>query len=300
MDQSLAMRLFVKVVEEGSFSKAGPHLGITQSTASRNIAALEEKLGTQLIRRSTRRLNLTEAGEIYYKRARQIIADIDDAHVAVGRLNDEPGGVLRITTAASFGRRHIAPLLGDFHARYPAVKVGLSLNDSIEDVIGAGFDLAIRFGALDDSSLIAKRLATCRSIVCAHPDYLETAGIPTRPTDLEAHNCLTFRVMPGHNIWHFEQNGRPHSVSVSGSLFSDNSDALLSAAVSGLGIVLLPSWMVSEDIERGTLVPILSEYDLMPRTTPMHAVFASNRHMAPKLRVFLDYLEEEFERQTWS
>ena len=300
MDQSLAMRLFVKVVEEGSFSKAGPRLGITQSSASRNIAALEERLGTQLIQRSTRKHNLTEAGQIYYERARQIIADIDDAHIAVGQMNDEPSGVLRITTAASFGRRHIAPLLGEFKSRYPMIKVGLSLNDSIEDVIGAGYDVAIRFGKLNNSSLIAKHLAACRSIICAHPDYLKEAGTPQRPGDLENHNCLTFRDMPGHNIWHFERRRKSYSVSVSGSLYSDNSDALLSAAVSKLGIVYLPSWMVSSDIQRKKLVPILQDYDLMPKTIPMHAVFAPNRHLAPKIRVFLDFIKSEFDTQIWS
>jgi DNA-binding transcriptional LysR family regulator len=299
MDQSFAMRLFVRVVEEESFSKAGSRMGIAQSSASRYVAALETELGTQLLQRSTRKLNLTEAGRIYYERARRIVVDIDDVYLAVRRLSDDPSGVLRVATPASFGRRHIAPLLAEFYARYPKIKIGLSLSDSIQDVIGEGFDLAIRFGKLVDSSLIAKRLTACRSVVCAHPEYIKETGAPREPDDLERHNCLTFRALPGQNIWHFERKGEVFSVSASGSLYADSGDALLAAAVSRLGIVHLPSWVVAADIEGGRLVPLLEDYTVMPKATPIHAVFAHNRHLAPKVRVFVDFLNEKFADRNW-
>lgn len=299
MDQSFAMRLFMHVVEEGSFSKAGPRVGITQSSVSRGISALEKQLGVQLIQRSTRKLNLTEAGKIYYERVRQIIADMDDANLAVRRLSATPSGHLRVTAPAAFGRCYIAPYLNEFYTLYPQIKIGLSLNDNIDDVIGAGFDLAIRFGNLDDSSLIAKRLASSHSIVCAHPDYLERTGTPKTPEDLIHHNCLTYRMTPGHNIWHFEHDGKSHSVQASGSLYADTGDALLAAATSALGIIQLPSWVVAQGINNGTLVPILQEYELIPKTTPIHAVFAHKSLLATKVTVFIEFLKSRFKDYNW-
>lgn len=299
MDQAFAMRVFIKVVEEGSFSKAAPHVGITQSSASRYISALEDELGVQLIQRSTRKLNLSEAGQIYYESARQIIDDIDTAHLAVKQMNKTPSGLLRVTAPAAFGLRYIAPLLGEFHLQYPTVRIGLSLSDGIEDIIGSGFDLAIRFGALSDSNLVANRLAVSHSLICASASYLEKAGTPRLPTDLEKHNCLTFRTTPGHNTWQFAAQSENQLISVSGSLYSGNADALLKAAISGLGIVQLPIWMLAEEVENGNLVPILSDFELIPGTTPIHAVFAHKQYLAAKIRVFIEFLKENYKDYRW-
>ena len=299
MDQAFAMRVFVQVVEEGSFSKAARRVGITQSSASRYISNLESELGVQLLQRSTRKLNLSEAGQIYYERSRQIIADIDEAHLTLKQMSTTPSGLLRVTAPAAFGLRHIAPLLGEFHKQYPKVNIGLSLNDGIEDFIGGGFDLAIRFGALSDSSLIARQLVMSHSTVCAHSDYLDARGTPKTPDDLASHNCLTFRTRPGENIWQFEAKKKAWSVGVSGSLYSDNADALLRGALSGLGIVQLPNWMVGVEIENKRLVPLLENYQLMPATAPIHAVFAHRQHLALKIRVFMEFLNERYKNQNW-
>lgn len=299
MDHSFALRLFVKVVEEGSFSKAGPLLGVTQSSASRTISALEQSLKTQLIQRSTRKLNLTEAGRIYFDRACRIIEDINEANLAVKRLNATPVGLLRVTAPASFGRLHLAPLLAPFHDLCSEVEIGLSLSEDIQDIVGAGFDLAIRFGTLSDSGLIVKHLATSRSVICAHPAYLEQAGTPQIPNDLIDHNCLLFRTTPGRNIWHFERAGKTYSIAATGSLFADTGDALLAAALSGLGMVHLPVWMVAPDIAAGQLVSVLQDYTLLPNTTPIQAVFAHNRYPTPKARAFIDFLKAQYGMQDW-
>lgn len=299
MDQTFAMRVFLKVVEEGSFSKAAERMGITQSSASRNISALEQELDVQLLQRSTRKLNLSEAGRIYFERAGQIIADLDDAHLALKHMNSTPSGLLRVAAPAAFGLRQIAPLLGEFHAQYPEVKIGLSLNDGVEDFLGGGFDLAIRFGKLSDSALIASQLATSHSVICASPAYLKRAGEPQNPDELEEHNCLTFRTSPGHNSWNFEAQGKTKSVPVSGSLYADNADALLQAAISGLGVIQLPVWMVASEIKKGSLEPVLTGFDLLPKTSPIHAVFAHREHLAAKIRVFIGFLKDNFKTNSW-
>lgn len=299
MDQAFAMRVFVQVVDEGSFSKAAPRVGITQSSASRYISTLEAELGVQLLQRSTRKLNLTEAGQIYYERSLQIIQDIDEANLAVRRLNAVPSGILRVTAPATFGRSNIAPYLAEFYELYPEITIGLSLSDSVDDVIGAGFDLAIRFGNLKDTSLIARRLASSRSIVCAHPTYLKRNNTPQTPADLADNNCLTFRTTPGANTWHFERDEKTYSIEASGSLYADNGDTLQAAAAAGLGIVQLPSWVVAPEIANGNLVPILQDFDLIPNSTPIHAVFAQKLHLAPKVTVFIEFLKDRYKKHNW-
>lgn len=299
MDQAFAMRVFVQVVDEGSFSKAAPRVGITQSSASRYISALEAELGVQLLQRSTRKLNLTDAGQIYYDRSLQIIHDMDEANLAVRRLNAVPSGILRVTAPAVFGRCYISPYLAKFYELYPEIIIGLSLSDSVDDVIGAGFDLAIRFGNLKDTSLIARRLASSRSIVCAHPEYLKRNNTPQTPADLVNHNCLTFRTTPGVNIWHFERDGEAFHVEASGSLYADSGDTLQAAAAAALGIVQLPSWVVAPEIENGNLVSILQDFDLIPNSIPIHAVFAHKLHLAPKVTVFMEFLKDRFKNHNW-
>jgi len=299
MDQAFAMRVFVQVVDEGSFSKAAPRVGITQSSASRYISKLEAELGVQLLQRSTRKLNLTEAGQIYYERSLQIIHDMEETNLAVRRLNAVPGGILRVTAPSVFGRCYIAPYLNEFYELYPEIVIGLSLSDTVDDVIGAGFDLAIRFGNLKDTSLIAKRLASSRSIVCAHPEYLKRNNTPQTPADLANHNCLIFRTTPGTNTWHFKSDGNTFAVEVSGSLYADSGETLQAAAAAALGVVQLPSWVVAPEIENKNLVPILEKFDLIPNSTPIHAVFAHKLHLAPKVTVFMDFLKDRFKKHNF-
>ena len=185
------------------------------------------------------------------------------------------------------------PLIKGFHERYPDITIGLSLSDSIEDLINEGFDLAIRFGEQEDSSFVTARLGHSKSVICAHKDYVTKHGRPNHPSELAKHDCLVFRRLPGRNPWHFERSGEAHSVCVGGPLFSDNGDALLSAVLSAQGIVMLPYWMVAQDVENGTLVPLLEEWNILPGSSPISAIYPSKRNLAPKVRVFIDYLQQE-------
>lgn len=291
-----SLQLFVAVVEAGSFSKAAERMGSTQPSVSRHIAQLEDTLGALLLQRTTRSLTLTEAGEIFFERARLILQDVEAATEAVRRLSGSPSGVLRVTVPASFGRRKVAPLLAAFHQRHPDVTVGLSLSDSLVDVIGEGHDLAIRFGALEDSSFVAQRLALSRSLICAHPSYLAVHPPPRTPEELQDHNCLLFRRSPGPAVWRFSRGEESTSVQVAGSLYSDAADALLEAALHGLGVVHLPEWMIDEEIEAGNLVQLLRGWDLLPKETPIHALYPHKRHLASKVRVFVEFLLESYRK----
>ena len=295
MDRVFAMRVFIQVVEDGSFSKAGPRLGVTQSAASRIVSALEAELDVRLLHRSTRNLSLTEAGQIYYERSRQIISDVDDADAAVASATAEPGGHLRVTAPASFARRQVSPFLGSFFSNYPKITVSINASDNVHDVIAEGFDLAIRLGRLVDSSLIVRRLASARSVVCAHPDYLAAHGEPAAPKELEMHNCLCFRGEPGKNTWRFKQAGRSFEAPVSGSLFSDNGDTLLEAAASGLGVVLLPLWAAGPEIDKGRLKIVLSDFGIDPEDMPINAVLAGGRRAPRKVHAFIEFLKARYD-----
>ncbi|WP_217807781.1 LysR family transcriptional regulator [Oceanibacterium hippocampi] len=294
------MRLLTTAVEAGSFSAAGRQLGLAPSSVSRQINGLEDKLGVRLLNRSTRKLSLTEAGLIYYQRAKQVLADIEEANLAVTKLGASPTGSLRVTAPVAFGRLHIAPAIPEFVARHPEVSVDLILTDNIIDLIEAGIDLAVRIAELKDSSLIARKLANNNRVVCGSPDYFRKHGVPTTPTELERHNCLLYKQTGHQDTWRFRCEDGMKEIRVSGNLQCNNAEALLAAALNGLGIVLLSSWMVQSDIASGRLVQILPDYTASPSAldTAIYAVFSHNRHLSPKVRAFVDFLVERYASRT--
>lgn len=300
MDNERALRLFVKVVEANSISQGGARLNIPQSSASRMILQLEERLGARLLQRSTRKLTLTEAGEIYFERASRIVTELDEAAEAIRDLNAAPTGFLRVSAPSAFGRLCIAPLLAEFRASYPDISIGLSLSDNVVDMIAQGYDVAIRMGALPDSNLIASRLAGGVSIVCASPDYIRARGMPVSPEDLRHHNCLQFRTNPGQNTWRFQVQEKIYNIQVSGSLFADSGDALLSAAVSNLGVCSLPQWLLQTHLDSGALLPILTEYRVKNDVTPIQAISGYRQHIPAKQRVFISFLREKFSAMSWA
>ncbi len=289
------MQLFVRVVEEGSFSAAARFLGITPSSVSRQVSQLERELGARLFHRTTRKQSLTEPGEIYFQHANRIAADLEVARLAVSRLTDSPSGSLHITAEADFAVAFVAPILAEFLYRYPDVQVRLSMSAGMMDLVDTGIDLAIRFGQLDDSSLVARKIAMSQSLVCASPAYLAQHGTPTHPGELEPHSCLSFRTKPGKNTWGFKLPQGSLDVSISGRLNADSLVFLRNAALAGLGIIMIPTWMIRDDLKHGHLVPLLEDFPLVPPSTPIHAVFAHNRHLAPKVRAFVDFLAERME-----
>ncbi len=292
MDTFDGMRLLTEVVEGGNFSAAARALGMAPSSVARGIGALEDELGVRLLHRTTRKLSLTEAGRLYHERSKRILAEVDDARLSVTQLEAEPRGRLRLSAPVTFGRLHVAPALPGFLAGYPAVQIDLSLTDAFVDLVEEGVDLAIRIGELQDSSLIARRLARNVRVICGSPGYFERAGVPSAPADLGQHNCLVYKRQSNRAVWRLRDRQQTYEVEVGGSLWANNADALHTAALAGLGLVILPTWMVGQDVRRGALKVVFAAYQVSPGAldTSIYAVFPYARHLSPKVRALVDFL----------
>jgi DNA-binding transcriptional LysR family regulator len=289
------MLVFSKVVQAGSLSAAARELGVSTAVVSRTLAGLETRLGVRLVNRTTRSLHLTDEGASYYETSQRILAEIDEADAAVTSRRIEPQGVLKVALPASFGHQHIAPLIPRFAQRYPKVELALSLSDRSFNLIEEGFDLAVRIAELKDSSLAARKLAPNRRVVCASPDYLRAHGEPKTPQDLAKHNCLVTTWEHGFAMaWDYKSPvGKRGTVRVSGRYACDNWEVLRDWAVSGLGVALKSTWDVREQLEEGTLVPLLPGYDF-GTDVGIYAVYPHRRHLPAKTRVFIDFLAESF------
>ncbi len=298
MESLAGLRIFARVVEAGSFSEAGRQLDMAPSSISRQINDLEKELGVRLFQRSTRKLSLTEAGETYYERAARIVNDVDEAKLAVSQLDGTPSGILRLNVPGSLSRRHIVPILIEFQKQYPAVQIVLLASDQVMDMIEHRIDLTVRLGTLGDSSLVARKVGSGKRILCANKRYLKAKACPQTPEELEAHNCLTFRSNPGSNVWKFKnKQGRVSEVRVKGNLYANDGESLVAAATEGHGIILVPEWLVGCELKEGTLQEFLCDYTAIPAETPLYALYPKQRYMAPKVRVFIDFMVERFENQ---
>jgi len=299
MDYFAALRAFVRSVDLGSFSKAAAEQGAKVSTVSRQIGALEADLGVALFNRSTRRLHLTEAGGTLYGHAVQLLAGLEAARIETASLNLSPRGLLRINIPGAFGRLHIMPHVPAFLAAYPDIRVDATLTDATVDLIDSGADVAIRIGALADSSLIARRFAAHRRLLVAAPEYLRAAPRLEHPDDLARHACLPFALQPTAD-WYFcskTKKGEPISVTVEGPMRANDSEAIRSTVLAGLGIGLLPSWLIGEDIRDDRLVALLPAWEAFfaPGTEPaIWGVYPPKKVVAPKVKVFLDFLQTRF------
>ena len=301
MDTLTGMRLFNKVAETGSFSAAGRAIGLAPSSVSRQISALEDDLGTRLFNRTTRKLHLTEAGEIYHSHTERILADIDEATAAVSELQDNPRGILRLNIPVVFGRRYIANTLPEFQERYPEVEVELQVTDHYVDLIEDGADLAIRVGGLTNTSFIARKLVGIRRLLVASPGYIAEHGLPKKPADLLSHNCIRYRVNPGESHWELEsmKTGKLTDIAVKGNLVSNNVEAINAAMLAGGGIALLPSWVVGKDIQRGDATVIMPEYHAKPTgmDSAVYAVYPYTRNVSAKVRAYIDFIAEKFKSE---
>lgn len=283
--------IFAKVAETGSFTAAAQALGLSKSSVSKQVARLEDSLGVRLLNRTTRRMSLTEAGAVLFERCRRIAEDLEDARAAVSHLQEAPRGLLRVNAPVSYGIGHLAPVLPGFMAAYPDLKIDLTLADRRIDLVEEGVDIAIRIGNLDDSSLIARRIVSYRRIVLAAPEYWDKAGRPSRPEELERHNCLSYSYLATGRNWSFvDANGRPLSVRVDGSLTANNGETLVRAAEAGLGVIWSPTFLCADAANTGRLEPVLERFEAEP--VGVHAVFPHSRNLSTKVRVFVDYLIE--------
>jgi len=287
------MITFARVVEARSFSEAARRLGLSKSAVSKQVARLENRLGARLLNRTTRRISPTEVGAALYERCSRIAAEVEEAEEAVMRLHAAPRGVLRVNAPMSFGHLHLAPAIAPFLERYPEVRIDLSLTDRFVDVIDEGFDVVIRIARLENSSLIARKLAPARRIVCASPDYVRRHGSPETPADLIRHDCILYANHSTQSEWCFEDpSGRRHTVRVDGRLRIDNGDAGRAMLLGGGGVALMPTFLVGADVQAGRLVHLLPEYEDV--FGGIYALYPHSRHLSPKVRAFIDHLGESF------
>jgi DNA-binding transcriptional LysR family regulator len=305
MDQFTALRAFTAVIETGSFAAAARRLGIATSSVTRQVDALEAKLGARLFNRSTRTVTPTSAGSGYYEHAARILSDLEEADRAVARLDESPRGPLRVSAPVAFGRMHVAPMVAGYLARYPAVELYLNLSDALVNLVEDNVDVAIRVADLQDSpSLIARRIAPHRRVLCASPDYLAAHGEPQTPVDLAQHNCLCYAQGPGRIFWRFKDEHGTQDEEVRGTLRSNNAETLVEAAIRGAGVVVLPTWLVGEHLRAGRLRPILTRYRYgRPgqhfAVADIFAVYLPNRSGSPKVKSFIDALIEHIGRKPY-
>ena len=282
--------VLVRVVQAGSFSLAARQLGMTKSSVSRKVAELEERLGAQLLHRTTRTLGLTDAGAAFMEQAESALASLEAAEQAVSELQRAPRGRLRVTTTVNAGRLFMAPLLTEFLGAYPDVEVSLHLTDRQVDLVTERFDVALRAGPLPDSSLVALRLGSLSFRLVASPGYLAAHGTPMKPADLATHNCLHFAKTGSatRGTWPLGKGKRVRDVPVSGRLVADDLVVLREAAMGSLGIARLPELLVHENLNRNQLVTVLDDY--APPAIPLHLMHVGGRHLPPRTRAFIDFM----------
>ena len=292
MDRFDAMQAFARVVETGSYTAAAEQLEISRALASKLVQALEDQLGVRLLHRTTRRLSLTEAGQNYYQRVAEILAQLAEAEAEAAELQLEPRGRLRVSAPMSFSILHLGAALADFQRKYPRVELELNLNDRVVDLVEDGFDLAIRIGRLADSSLVARRLAGSQIVAVAAPAYLAWHGMPSHPDDLAHHNCLDYTLSPRRDEWQFARGEERVNVRVRGNLHVNNGDMIALAAAQGLGVALSPAFIVHDALRRGDLVRVLPEWQLPD--IGVYAVYPAGRSLPAKTRSLIDFLAERF------
>ena len=293
MDKLGALSLFAKAVETGSFSEAGRQSGLAPSSVSRRIVELESWVGAALFHRTTRKLNLTDVGQSFYERTRGILFDLEEAKVMAAQLEDHPSGLVRLTIPASM-ERHLTAAICEFQSRWPGVQFALTFTDRVVDLVGERFDLAVRIGRLDDSTLKARRIAEARRYLCASPRYLDRTGALQRPQDIADHNCLIFRTHPGYNVWRFKTGGRALDIRASGSFSANSGNALINAARDAMGLILAPEWLVGPALATGELVEVLPGNPPVPDRTPLYAVHPYQRFVPPKVKTFVEFLVKRY------
>jgi len=296
MDKFESIRAFTQVVNAGGFAAAAREMGLSRSQVNKLVIGLENELGVQLLHRSTRVVTPTETGLAFHERCLEILANLEEAERSITQLHEEPKGRLRVNAPMSFGTMHLAPALADFLVQYPDLEVQLTLSDRFIDPIEEGFDVTIRIAKLQESaSLIVHRLASVRRVLCAAPSYLERQGTPTHPDELRQHSCLHYGQLAVEDEWTLIGPTREHTIAVRGILCSNNGEVLKDAAVRGLGITLLPMFIVAQELQQGTLEMVLPDYQ--PYELVISAIYPVNRHLSTKVRLLIEFLHQRFGHQ---
>ncbi len=292
-----SIEVFLQVARQQSFSEAATQLGISKAMVSKHVTNLENALGVRLMNRTTRQINLTEAGIAYRDRVQEILHEISETEQSIAQLGSEPRGTLRVMAPTSFGSFHLARAVSGYRKLYEGVSVELVLTEREPDIIEEGLDMVVRVGLLEDSSLVARHIADARMIVCASQEYLDEHGTPGTIEELREHNCLVYSGRQPLGEWRFSVNGKVKKLKVSGDVRSNVGDALRIAAIQGSGLVQLPAYMVGLDVGAGRLVPVLGQYG--PPARPIHAIYPHRRHLSAKVRTFVEYLIELYQPEPY-
>jgi DNA-binding transcriptional LysR family regulator len=290
VDEIGAIRTFIRVVQSGSFSAVAREAGVGQPAISKQVAALETHLGTQLLRRTSRSLSLTEAGQDFYESALRLVDDLDAAVSRAGHRHASPRGVIRATVAPVFGRLYILPHLQDFFGRFPELTLDLVVTERTVNLVEEGIDLAIHNGELDDSSCIARRIATTRVITVGSPAYLREYGVPATPRELEVHRCVIYAPRGAPKPWGFRGRSGPMETIPSGNFRTNDAEQIRAAVLAGLGLAHTPAWLFAPEIASGAVDVVLRDYE--PAPLAISAVYLSERRLPTKLRLFIDFLAE--------
>ena len=299
MDKLESMRAFVEVVNHSGFAAAGRQLGLSRSVVNKLVAQLEADLNAQLLQRTTRRVSPTDTGRAYYERCVDILAEVADAEQVIAQLQAEPKGTLRINAPMSFGTMHLAKAIAHFMQRYPDIQVQLTLNDRFIDLIEEGFDVTLRIAELKkEEALTTHPIAPIRRVICAAPSYLKAHGTPQHPTDLQDHNCLQYGYLATNNYWHLlDETGKQTKVRLCCKGSSNNGEVLREGAIAGVGIALLPTFIVGPALQSGQLVQLLPRYCPPPITA--HLCYAANRHLSTKIQRLTEFLQAWFNSPDW-
>lgn len=299
-DRLTEMRIFKAVAETGGFTAAALALDIQQPYVSRTISNLEHRLGVALLRRSTRRLQVTQEGRQYLALCTRILHELESAEAQLSRASQQMSGEIRVTVATSFGMDQIVPLLPAFLEDYPQLRVRLSLSDTLADIIGEGFDLAIRMGSLQDSNLVSRKLCHLQRVVVASPSYIAKHGVPTAPADLSSHNCLMWEPPMDHlNHWPFVIDGERTSMEISGNFQTSSGVSSVYMCLAGVGVTRMAEHMVLPSIRSNMLVPLLTSFQASDETA-IYAVYARDSTLHPRVRVFIDYIADRLRRPPWA
>ncbi len=293
MDRLMEMEAFAKVVDNGGFTDPAKKLGMSKSAVSKHVSSLEARLGARLLNRTTRRVSPTEIGLAYYDKAKQVLVDAIEADAMVSSMQIAPRGSLRLAASPDFGGNHLSNALGDFLGLYPDVSVDMVLSNRNLDPVADSFDLVIRVGQQQDSSIMAKKLATTRMQIIGSPAYFEKHGVPTKIDDLNQHSLLHYSNQPSGSVWKLQSTtGESRTIRASGNLTANDGHSLLQAAESGLGIAYLPCFLYHNALESGRLISVLT--DLPEQSQDIYAMYPHGQYTQPKLRAFLDFLAEHF------
>lgn len=284
---------FIAAVDSGSYTRASSCVGLSRSAIGKSITRLEDQLGVRLLNRTTRQLSLTDEGRIMYERCKQILEDLEDVDAVMALRREKPTGTLRLTAPLSLGQRHILPIIDKFLKKWPELRADIVFTDRYVDLIEEGFDIAIRIGEpKDDSRILTRTIATQNMVTCASPEYLALRGVPQIPADLSSHDTIFFRSADKRRVWRYQTPEGYYIYDGPGRMDIDSSEAMLSSAIAGFGIIQLPDYLANQSLEMGSLIAILTEFKVDPE--PVRIIYPSKRHLSPRIRGFVDAIADDW------